>query len=239
MPCMALCTPVELTQDFVLSMLLLFCTQHAYILSDPVIHLKLSLRQLPTQGSLLPQSWSQLGSPECIATCAFVCSSLFDVYPECACACVCVHVCAHPVLARTTLPTPRFINVLIKTQPDRSLRHKMAHKSNMMWSNLLFRPSQTTEAGNQHFTDFCCQLLWDLTFAALLNIFSANQIFIIVFCTWSPCKALIFYQFCILMLYGFKHYTINGSVLVRPMIFISSTWMPRDWLWRFVIFMLC
>lgn len=56
-------------------LLLLFCTQHAYILSDPIIHLKLSLRRLPSQGSLLPQSWSQPGSPECIATCAFVCSS--------------------------------------------------------------------------------------------------------------------------------------------------------------------
>lgn len=39
-----------------LLLFLLFCIEHAYILSDPVTHLKLSLGQLPSEASLLPQS---------------------------------------------------------------------------------------------------------------------------------------------------------------------------------------
>lgn len=78
-----------------LLLLLLFCIQYAYILSDPVIHVTVSLGRLPSEVWLLPQSWSQLSSLVCITTCAFafVCISLFDVYHECVCVHVSVCVC--------------------------------------------------------------------------------------------------------------------------------------------------
>lgn len=143
---------------------LLFCIQHAFILSDPIIHVKVSLGQLPSEVSLLPQSWSQLGSPVCITRCAFafVCISLFDVYPECVCVCVfvfmaqyvllwpvsrgvCVCVCGCSVSFWDWYTWPQYSKCLWwNTAWDKSLRHKMVHKSSTMWSNhLLIYSSQT------------------------------------------------------------------------------------------------
>lgn len=59
------------------SLLLLFCTQHAYILSDLIIHVKSSLGQLPSEATLLPQLWSQTGSHVLY----FIGHCLFSLFP--------------------------------------------------------------------------------------------------------------------------------------------------------------
>lgn len=159
--CMAMCTSVEDEHLFLNMFLFLSCIQHAYILSDRILHFKLSPGQLPSEASLLPQSWSQLCSLVCITTCAFVCISLFDVDPECVCACM--HVCVHYmllcrflcvcvcmlVLACATnthdLYSECIVNVFVGIQPEPTvcvIKHPLKH---VMWSNLLIFSSHTIE----------------------------------------------------------------------------------------------